>query len=80
VLKESIPQNGKKMVDRKYLGKLRKSFVGHADAMLFLRISREGVFQHTQGHSTQRLAKRFLSFRYLKNYSSLQYMLYRTMT
>jgi len=50
------------------------------DAMLFLRISQEGVFQHTQGHSTQRLAKRFLSFRCLKNYSSLQYILYRTMT
>src|ERR1700724_792312 len=26
--------------------KLRKSFVGHPDAMLFLRISRERVFQH----------------------------------
>ena len=28
------------------LGKSRTSFLGHPDAILFLRISREGVFQH----------------------------------
>jgi hypothetical protein len=31
--------------DRKCLGKLQKSFIGHPDAILFSRISREGVFQ-----------------------------------
>ena len=31
--------------DRKCLGKLRKSFVGYPDAILFLIISRPGVFQ-----------------------------------
>jgi hypothetical protein len=35
-----------KFGDRKSLGKPRKSFVGHPDAILFLRISRERVFQH----------------------------------
>jgi hypothetical protein len=38
--------------DRKCPGKPRKSFVGHPDAILFLRISREGVFQAT-GDYTQ---------------------------
>src|ERR1019366_1167045 len=39
-------QNSEKLGDRKCLGKPRKSFVGHPDAILFSRISREGVFQH----------------------------------
>jgi hypothetical protein len=39
-------QNSRNLGDRKCLGKLRKSFVGHPDAILFLRISRERVFQH----------------------------------
>jgi hypothetical protein len=30
------------------IGKLKKWFVGHPDAILFLRISPEGVFQHPQ--------------------------------
>src|ERR1035437_2104179 len=38
-------QNSRNLGDRKCLGKSRKSFVGHPDAILFLRISREGVFQ-----------------------------------
>jgi len=33
--------------------KLRESFVGHPDAILFLRISRERVFQQPQGDSAQ---------------------------
>jgi hypothetical protein len=41
-------QNSQNLGDRKCLGKLRKSFVGHPDAILFLRISRERVFQHPQ--------------------------------
>jgi hypothetical protein len=39
-------QSSKNLGDRKCLGKLRKSFVGHPDTILFSRISREGVFQH----------------------------------
>jgi hypothetical protein len=39
-------QNSKNLGDRKCLGKLRKSFVGHPDTILFSRISRERVFQH----------------------------------
>jgi hypothetical protein len=41
-------QNSKNLGDRKCLGKLRKSFVGHPDTILFSRISRERVFQHPQ--------------------------------
>jgi hypothetical protein len=47
VLQYSL-QNSQSLGDRKCLGKLRKSFVGHSDAILFLRISRERVFQHPQ--------------------------------
>src|SRR6266481_10050082 len=39
-------QNSKNLGDRKCLGKLRKSLVGHPDTILFSRISRERVFQH----------------------------------
>jgi hypothetical protein len=46
VEKVHLPQNSQNLGDRKCLGKLRKSFVGHPDAILFLRISRERVFQH----------------------------------
>ena len=42
VEKVHFPQNSQNLGDRKCLGKLRKSFVGHPDAILFLRISREG--------------------------------------
>jgi hypothetical protein len=48
VEKLCLPQNSRKLGDRKYLGKLNKWFVGHPDAILFLRISPEGVFQHPQ--------------------------------
>jgi hypothetical protein len=41
-------QNSENLGDRKCLGKLRKSFIGHPDAILFLRISRKGVFQQPQ--------------------------------
>jgi hypothetical protein len=34
-----------KLGDRKCLGEPRKSFIRHPDAILFSRISREGVFQ-----------------------------------
>jgi hypothetical protein len=40
-----FPQNSRNCGDRKCLGKIRKSFVGHPGAILFLRISPEGVFQ-----------------------------------
>src|SRR6267143_7000237 len=46
VEKVHFPQNSRNLGDGKCLGKLRKSFVGHPDAILFLRISRERVFQH----------------------------------
>jgi hypothetical protein len=39
-------QNSKNLGDRKCLGKLRKSSVGHPDTILFSRISLERVFQH----------------------------------
>jgi hypothetical protein len=45
VEKLRFPQKRGILGDRKCLGKPRKSFVGHPDAKLFLRISREGVFQ-----------------------------------
>jgi hypothetical protein len=41
-------QNSEKLGDRECIGKRRTSFVGHHDAILFLRISREGVFQQPQ--------------------------------
>jgi hypothetical protein len=37
--------------DRKCLGDPRKSIVGHPDAILFLPISRQGVFQQPQAIS-----------------------------
>jgi hypothetical protein len=46
VEKVHFSQNSRNLGDRKCLGKPRKSFVGHPNAILFLRISREGVFQH----------------------------------
>src|ERR1035437_4461560 len=45
VEKVHFSQNSRNLGDRKCLGKPRKSFVGHPNAILFLRISREGVFQ-----------------------------------
>jgi hypothetical protein len=45
-------QNSKNLGDRKCLGKLRKSFVGHPDTILFSRISLERVFQHPRLVST----------------------------
>jgi hypothetical protein len=45
-------QNSKNLGDRKCLGKLRKSFVGHPDTILFSRISRERVSQHPRLIST----------------------------
>jgi hypothetical protein len=48
VEKVHFPQNSQNLGDRKCLGKLRKSFVGLPDAILFLRILRERVFQHPQ--------------------------------
>jgi len=47
-------QNSKNLGDRKCLGKLRKSFVGHPDTILFSRISRERVFQHRQAITVRR--------------------------
>jgi hypothetical protein len=42
----SSPQKGGNWEDRKYLGKLRKSFVGLlTNAILFSRIPQEKVFQ-----------------------------------
>jgi hypothetical protein len=52
VEKVHFPQNSQILGDRKYLGKLRKSFVGLPDAILFLRISRERVFQHPRLFTT----------------------------
>src|ERR1035437_6494954 len=52
VEKVRFPQNSKQLGDRKCLGKPRKSFVGHPNAILFLRISREGVFQQPRLVST----------------------------
>jgi hypothetical protein len=48
VEKLHFPQNSQKLGDRKYLGKPRTSFVGRPDAILFLRISQEEVFQQPQ--------------------------------
>jgi hypothetical protein len=44
-------QNSENLGDRKCLGKPRTSFLGHPDAILFLRISRERVFQQPQAIS-----------------------------
>jgi hypothetical protein len=44
-------QNTENLGDRKCLGKPRTSFLGHPDAILFLRISRERVFQQPQAIS-----------------------------
>jgi hypothetical protein len=41
-------RNSQNLGDIKCSEKLRKSFVGHPNAILFLRISRERVFQHPQ--------------------------------
>jgi hypothetical protein len=48
VEKVHFPQNSKYLGDRKCLGKLRKSFAGLPSAILFSRISPEGVFQQPQ--------------------------------
>jgi len=50
--------------DRKCLGDPTKSIVGHPDALLFLRISREGVFQQPRLQTviTKPPASSFLSF------------------
>ncbi len=45
VEKLDISEIGANLGDRKCLAEQRKSFVGHPDAILFLRNSREGVFQ-----------------------------------
>src|SRR5208282_4000089 len=46
LLKNSVSApNKQNLGDRKCLGDLRKSLVGLPDAISFLRISREGVFQ-----------------------------------
>jgi|SRR5436190_18496950 len=52
VEKVHFPQNSENLGDRKCLGKSRKSFVGHPDAILFLRISQKGVFQQPQKMSS----------------------------
>jgi hypothetical protein len=48
VEKVHFSQNNEDLGNRKCLGKPRKSFVGHPNAILFSRISREGVFQQPQ--------------------------------
>jgi hypothetical protein len=45
VEKLHFPQNSQNLGDRKCLRKSRKSFVGRPRAILFSRISQEGVFQ-----------------------------------
>src|SRR5216683_7993545 len=57
VEKSPFPQNSQNLGDRKCLGKPRKSFVGDADAILFLRISREGVFPTATGDYTHPMKK-----------------------
>jgi hypothetical protein len=44
VEKLHFPQNSRNLGDRNCPRKTRTSFVGHPDAILFSRISREGVF------------------------------------
>jgi hypothetical protein len=46
VEKLRFPQNSENLEDRKCLGQSRTSFIGHPDAILLRRISREGGFQH----------------------------------
>jgi hypothetical protein len=46
VEKVQFPSKQPKLGDTKCLEKLRKSFVGHPSAILFLLISRVGLFQH----------------------------------
>jgi hypothetical protein len=48
VEKVHFRQNTENFGDRKRLGKRRKSFLGHPNAILFWPISREGVFQQPQ--------------------------------
>jgi hypothetical protein len=45
-------QNIENLEDGECLGKSRTSFVEHPDAILFLRISGEGVFQQPRDFST----------------------------
>jgi hypothetical protein len=52
VEKLHFPQNSRNLGDRKCLRKTRTAFVGHRDAILFSRISREGVFQQPRDFST----------------------------
>ena len=56
VEKVPLPQNNQNWGDGKCLGKLRKSFVGLPDAILFLRILQERVFQQaiTLDHSDRK--------------------------
>jgi hypothetical protein len=58
VEKLRIPQNIENLEDRKCLGKSRTSFVEHPDAILFLRISREGVFQQPRDFSPTGTARK----------------------
>jgi hypothetical protein len=48
VEKVHFPPKQPKLGGYKMSRKLRKLFVGHPSAILILRISREGVFQHAQ--------------------------------
>jgi hypothetical protein len=48
VEKVRFSRNSENLGDRKCLGKPRKSFLGHPSAILFSRISLEGVFQQPQ--------------------------------
>jgi len=50
---EKLPFHPKlpKFGDRKCPGDRRESFIGHPDAILFSRLSREGVFQQPQAIS-----------------------------
>src|SRR5208282_5387533 len=53
LLKNSVSApNKQNLGDRKCLGDLRKSLVGLPDAISFLRISREGVFQQPRLSTT----------------------------
>jgi hypothetical protein len=67
VEKVAFLQKQPKLGDRKCLGKPRKSFVGHPDAILFLRISREGVFQ--QPHMFTRNVSFHLKSNMLSDYT-----------
>jgi hypothetical protein len=54
VEKLAFVPNGQILGDRKCIGEPTKSFIGHPDAILFLRISSEGVFQQPRLFSTFR--------------------------